>query len=336
MRKTRSKLKKRKGAALVVAILLSAIIGSAAIGVTAIAFRQVNIAETYNNGTAAYYAAESGLEEGLLRNKYNKDVEIPEVIDTNHIYTPDPAKLLSRPAYAYRDYMSEPTIMKKPSTDKTGVPLGDTATDREQVYDLQTYYKQSFVGDDIANPKGIIDGADLAATTNNAYQIIKDNSKAFTINSGQTNDVNLFWKWISPACGALEVKIKDSTGNEHTSLFQDQSSGCTKITNAQSAANFTAPGGFVGAYNIAAIKTNMNISALTAVTMTLKPVGGSNNGIYFGFTEGPVGHRNSSGLATTIQSIGYFAGNSRQITAKIDRQTGTILDIFNYVIYKGQ
>jgi hypothetical protein len=79
----------------------------------------------------------------------------------------------------------------------------------------------------------------------------------------------------------------------------------------------------------------MGKTAMTITEMIIKPVGGSNDGIYYGFTQGQPDQRLTSGLATTIQSTGYFAGNSRQIVANIDRQTGTVLDIFNYVIFKG-
>jgi hypothetical protein len=84
----------------------------------------------------------------------------------------------------------------------------------------------------------------------------------------------------------------------------------------------------------------MGISALPALQITIKPVGNynANDGIYFGFQQGntAINAVRTTGPTTTINSVGYFAGNSRQITANIDRQSGTIMDIFNYVIYKGQ
>ncbi|MCX6810340.1 MAG: pilus assembly PilX N-terminal domain-containing protein [Candidatus Berkelbacteria bacterium] len=334
MKKTKNYGQKRKGAALVVAILLAAIIGSVAIGVTAIAFRQVNIAETYNNGLAAFYAAESGEEQGLLNFKYDKNIEIPANITTSN------SDLLKRqPINAYRNYLNL-TPMRSP-INNSGVTGPYSLADRTQVYDLRVYYQQAFTGDDV-DSNGLVDGNDLKNySTNSQYTIAKDDSKAFAINAGVANDVNLFWKWITPSCNgksrALEVRVKDSASNEHTSLFQDPSFGCPNITNAENST--VTPGGIIGVYTLSSLKTKMNITALTITEMTLKPVGGSNDGIYFGFTQGAPGmpgQRYSSGLTTTIKSTGYFAGNSRQITADVDRQTGTILDIFNYVVYKGQ
>ena len=123
--------------------------------------------------------------------------------------------------------------------------------------------------------------------------------------------------------------MKDSDGDEQTTLLQDLR--CSKIANAENAT--VAPGGNIGVF-VDTISISKNTTE-----MTLKPVGGMNDGIYFGFTQktpGGTNQRLTSGLATTIQSTGYFAGNSRQISANVDRQTGTVLDIFNYVIYKGQ
>lgn len=358
MKKGKKLAKKRKGAALVVAILLASIIGSAAIGVTAIAFRQVNIAETYNNGLVAFYAAESGLEQGLLYNKYDKNVEIPETVSGT--FTPDANNLLRRPASAYRNYMSDNSdIMRKPlhnpitADDKVGVTVGYTATDRTQVYDLQSFYKQAYVGSDLVAPVGVVDEKDLTKPEYDSptYKIAKDNAKSFTINS--TGAIHLYWKWVKndPLQGdcnsyprALEIKVKVSEAspisgkNEYTALLRDRR--CSTLANSKDATQVSGTSGVNAVFTTGTnLLADMGISTFTPTEISLKPIGNtrdSADGIYFGYYQEPISNRNSSGTSTTIQSIGYFAGNSRQITANIDRQTGTILDIFNYVIYKEQ
>ncbi|MEI6144419.1 MAG: pilus assembly PilX N-terminal domain-containing protein [Candidatus Berkelbacteria bacterium] len=349
MKKIGNNPKKRKGAALVVAILLAAVIGSAAIGVTAIAFRQVNTAETYNNGLAAYYAAESGLEEGLLRNKYDKNAQIPESITS--YFARD--TLLRRPANAYRDFLGQPTKMRLTSSN-SGVQIGYGLADRSQVYDLDVFWQQKYFGVD-KNDNGFIDANDIASDTYNNpdYKIEKDDSKSFTILPAD-NNIYLYWKWIAPNCQpitpggtnytsrAVEIKIKDTTQNEHTALFRDAETldHCATINNSTKA--IKTNGAFTASSGVE-LKAAMGITAYTATELTIKPVGntsGSGDGIYFGFNQAPQNNlavaTRTTGPSTTIQSTGYFAGNSRQITANIDRQTGTILDIFNYVIYKGQ
>jgi hypothetical protein len=39
-------------------------------------------------------------------------------------------------------------------------------------------------------------------------------------------------------------------------------------------------------------------------------------------------------VATKVESTGYYGGVSRKLEATIDRQSGTLYDLFDYVIYK--
>ena len=349
MKEKGKKFKKKKAAALLVAILVSAIIGSAVLGINAIALRQVNISETYSNGLAAHYAAESGLEEGLLRYKFDKDSEIPAVIES----TTD-GSLSRSPVNGYRNFLS--TSPMRPATAEAGTSIGYLSKEREEVYDYQVFYQQAYFGDDIfpEGGDGVISAKDIARYTNDTqYQINKDEAKVFSINSDSLadNQIYLYWQWrknrTTASCNglprALEVKIKTkelnpiSAENEYAMLFKDPR--CPTIANAETP---VAVAGEPGVYTSAAsgdLKTKIGISSLTAIEMTLKPVGNSRNsgdGIFFGFDQGSSNSAKTTGAETTVRSIGYFAGASREITANIDRQTGTILDIFQYVVYKGQ
>jgi len=338
MKKTTRK-NQRKGTAIIVAVLLAAIIGTAAIGIVAIAFRQLNIANTYSNGISAYYAAESGLEQGLLYNKFDKNMEVPENVGIN-IFR-DSLTLRDRPANAYRNFLTKTPMRTTISND--GVTFGYTARDRSQVYELQSYYLQSNVGSDI-NTDGKITGHDLDQITYSAtYKITKDNAMSFSmINS--TDPIWLYWRWLNSSCGstrALEVKVKNTSGDERTALFGDPATSCSP-TNADQPDKDPASTNYsvYTPQNGASLQTKMNISTWAITEMTLKPVGGINtDGILFGFYQGSqtaTNNRYTSNLETTIQSIGYYFGTSRQIIAKINRQTGTILDIFNYAFYRGQ
>lgn len=342
--------KKKKAAALLTAILLSSIIGAVAIGVSALAVRQVNISETYGNGLVAFYSAESGLEEGLLRYRFNKDTQVPFVINTT-------TDVIGRtPARKYRSLLD-----RNPMNTYSATGIGNNnfylLSDRSQVYDLQTYYKQSYYGDDVDN-NGYISQADftnLSRPNNDFYKLAKDEQKDFTItgsnNPSTDNRIYLYWRWSSncnagKARRALEVKLKVDTAasglpadrDEYTALFKDTTCGQT-IANADTPTILASgPTVFTAAGGGADLKTKMNILSLKVVSMSLKSVGGSNNDhIAFGFNQGNQnGGSKVAGPTTTIRSLGYFGGVTREISANIDRQSGTILDIFNYVIYKGE
>lgn len=337
--------KKKKAAALLTAILLSSIIGAVAIGVSALAVRQVNISETYSNGLVAFYSSESGLEEGLLRYRFNKDTEIPLVINA----TMD--AIGRTPARKYRSFLNG----------NTGIDVGNInfylLSDRSQVYDLQTYYKQKYYGDDV-NSDGYISQADftnLNRPNNDFYKLTKDEQKDFTItgsnNPSTDNRIYLFWRWSSNcnagrARRALEVKLKVDTAasdlpadrDEYTALFKDTTCSQTIVNADTPTIVASGPTVFAPAGGDADLKTKMNILSLKVVSMSLKSIGGSDNDyIAFGFNQGNKnGGSKVAGPTTTIRSLGYFGGVTREISANIDRQSGTILDIFNYVIYKGE
>lgn len=344
--------KKKKGAALLTAILLSSVVGVVAIGVSALAVRQVNISETYSNGLVAFYSAESGLEEGLLRFRFNKNTEIPQALLT------DESKLSRTPKKKYRSFLDRNPMTSFPDLDSLyGTDGFYLLTDRQQVYDLQTYYKQSYYGDDVDN-NGYISQADfinLSRPNNDFYKLAKDEQKDFTItgsnNPSTDNRIYLYWRWSSncnadKARRALEVKLKVDTAasdlpadrDEYTALFKDTTCGQT-IANADTPTILASgPTVFTAAGGGADLKTKMNILSLKVVSMSLKSVGGSNNDhIAFGFNQGNQnGESKVAGPTTTVKSVGYFSGVAREVTAEIDRQNGTVLDLFNYVIYEGE
>lgn len=336
---TNKKKQNRKGTALITAIMLCAIFAAAIVGVGSFAIRQINITKAYSDGLVAYYAAESGIEEGLLRYRYNKNAQVPKNIGP---YTSDALK--RTPINGYRNYLnlavSRGDILN--SGGDYGLHLGYNGNDLQPVYDLQVFYQQKYLGQDI-NADGKVDAGDLRDPNyqnNTAYKIIKDDSKSFTIPNDQ-GDLSLYWRWLA-ACTptskhALDVKLRVSEAdaasgkNTYTALFRDEN---CPITNSSPAD--LNPGPPI-VYSVANLKGRMNITSKTITELTLHPVGqtaADDAGLVFGYSQF-AGNAQVAGLTTTVRSIGYFRGTTREIKAEIDRQSGTILDLFNYVLYKG-
>ena len=353
-------MKKKKGAALIIAILLSAIVGSAAIGASAIATRQVRISDTYDKGLVAFYAAESGLEQGLLQYKFNQNIEIPED------FTVDLTDSLQRKSNkTYRNFLNR-TPMKFDISNNKGVDIGYNSTSKSlgQVYDLQVFYKQKYYGVDTQTAgvyNGYIDPTDIQSYQTDqpkTYTIRKDEAATFevlptnaTANPPTINEVHLYWRWQRACSGkprALEVKIKTqqtdslTRKNEYTKIFYDPRCGTIIGAGPSDVAKHviaTDPWVFDTGQEL---KASLGISALTATEFTLKPVGGGNTDdyIWFGFNQttalNPSASLRTTGPNTTVRSIGYFGGTTREITANLSRQNGTVLDLFQYVIYQGQ
>ena len=233
------------------------------------------------------------------------------------------------------------------NSDATGSPFPYALADRQQVYDLRIDNLAPFFGDDLNN-SSTLDADDLAnqnygTDQNSPYLIAKDEEKNFAItypDDSIKNQIYLFWRWKNQKCTsprALEVKLKidqapAGTSDEYSALFKDPS--CTNsIPNADTPVEKIASKVFAPAVPPTDLKTKMNILSLKVKGLALKPIGGVGNAdLVFGFYQG--GNAQVFGPTTNIESYGYFAGASRETTAKIDRQSGTILDLFQYVIFK--
>ncbi|OQA04440.1 MAG: hypothetical protein BWY68_00320 [bacterium ADurb.Bin400] len=83
-------------------------------------------------------------------------------------------------------------------------------------------------------------------------------------------------------------------------------------------------------YEITNIKNALWGSVQVAdAELFIKPVG---NGIEYKFVHSGIG--TAYGPASVIRSHGYYMGVGRKLEARIDRQSGTLYDLFDYVIYQ--
>ena len=78
------------------------------------------------------------------------------------------------------------------------------------------------------------------------------------------------------------------------------------------------------------------------VMMTLKPLYYPADIMFFsrvcdGPTDGCTSNRDRivAGPYSYLNSTGYYGGVTRTLTANIDRQSGTLYDLYDYVIFKG-
>jgi hypothetical protein len=68
----------------------------------------------------------------------------------------------------------------------------------------------------------------------------------------------------------------------------------------------------------------------TSAELTLKPVGCD-----IDIALEPIGSVSQvTSPWTTIKSVGYYGDATRTLTAKIDRQSGTVYDLYDFVVYK--
>ena len=137
---------KQRGSALIIAMMLIATVGAAAFGIARLLYVDTSISTTYENGSIAYYAAESGIEEGFLRYKYNMNAEVPIISWNMNI------------ANVFRTNLARDKVYWGPSGDFTGEPQSDDLDKnyspgnywsnavQQQIYDIRMGYLGTYDG----------------------------------------------------------------------------------------------------------------------------------------------------------------------------------------------
>lgn len=352
---------KKSGSAMIIACLLIAAVGSVAFGIGRLFFIDLSLSDLYDSSIIAYYTSESGVEEGLLRYRYNKDTEVP-VFGYN--------------TKVSRNYLSNSSAVI-PSLD----PKSESAVisdGLEKIYDLNINYTGRFYANDVDKngcftPDEIKDDSYATGENSVFYQkrdeavkidITKYLDKVKNNDSGsrtlfrydQTSDSdNSFFevKITGRVLGRLmEYKAVLAKRSGSTYVMDLGSEGVIEL-----ARDTGEPDGMT--YYIDAIKNKVAKSAQfdldptgsdpnKRVELYIKPVGKSSfNGAKIAIYStddlncadtNPITLADSSPNIstpwTTIKSTGYYGGVTRTLEAKIDRQSGTVYDLFDFVVYK--
>jgi hypothetical protein len=186
-------------------------------------------------------------------------------------------------------------------------------------------------------------------TNHPEFRINRDNSlKLDTTDIFQNADLNFLfapivdtaisggkigtYKLNDEKCVLLEAKITGKLGSEtkeYKALFYNSSSICGQLQASGTTYPYTLiAGGYV---NIENIKSSMLVPQLSSSTVSIKPIGAD---IKFMIKKSGGGDIN--GPFATVTSTGYYGGTTRTMSANIDRQSGTVYDLFDYVIYQKQ
>lgn len=360
---------KKRGSAIVIAILLVTAIGGIAFSFGRLFLLEAANASLYENGVGAYYSAESGIEEGFLRYRYNRNAEVP-FGDVATKWTLGEDKV-------YSSDLTDATCSGA-SCSGSGVARNRTLSDlSHQLYDLRmgfigTDNKWPFMGQDIDGIGGL-NSADISdpsyGTGKYSYLTIqKDQALKIDLSNFDftSNDINFFAGYDSASTSSekriVEVKISyDSWGGavkEVKAIVSADAAGTCSSPNVfnQSGAGLAAcQSQIVPATSITSLNSKiLNVGALIAgmkgsvVGMTTPMVGRTSLFIKPLFYNIKVGLTTNSSLPlpspdktniipganTLITSTGYYGGVTRTLEANIDRQSGTLYDLFDYVIYR--
>lgn len=333
---------KKRGSAIVIAIFLIAAIGGIAFSFGRVLYLELNNASISESGIGAYYAAESGIEESFLRYRYDKNSTLPAswTLDDSTEFSRGNLTTLTSDGSSVRD---------------TGITEAN-----QQIYDLRMGSEVENYGWD-SNDDGQISESDLAVSEvgdsyeqiHPEFKILRDNSfKLDTTDIFNEQDLALVFRptidsigsggtigdygLIDKDCVLLEIKVTGKKNNtspleEKKTLFYSSNPACGNLQSSQNTYAYTlSASGYVVIDNL---KGPMGITNLNGgSSLSIKPIGAD---IAFILNKTDSTSK-LYGPFATIVSTGYYGGTTRTITANIDRQSGTVYDLFDFVIYQKQ
>ncbi len=341
---------KKRGSAIIIAMLLISAVGTIAFTFSRSLFIEIANANIFENGTIAYYSAESGIEEGLLRYRLNRNVEMPAGSGFGGVV----------PGAAVRNDLTERQMIS--ANLKTGTKQENSVDidDSDQMYDLRITAKSDKIGVAASSDSSLkvsLAGYNTASDPAAESMIKRDQSKSFDLsNVLKTSDVNFWFKPLTdnialPApfnqkkCVLIEAKItgQDIANNktdERKIVFYSNYPGCNYSGVFE---KNNLPASYIrqyslGADNIVQIQNLKSILwptvLLKSATLSIKPIGSD---IAFSIErKNPMSDDQLYGATTKIESTGYYGDATRKLEISIDRQSGTLYDLFDYVIYKAQ
>lgn len=325
---------KQRGSAILIAVFLVAAVGSAAFAIGRLFLMDAVISDKYESSVIAYYVAESGIEEGLLRYRYNKNQEVP--IGSNM-----------------------PIINLTKNSRESKDPASYAFAPLNRYYVPSVEYLTEFYGENVVNP-GIpsFDANDIAdANYPGIYRIPKDEAIKLDLSKVAPSDtITLFVKYkkidsdedfdfTSPCgteCPFLEVALTGQTPDSGKNLYQSKmalvANGHTNSFNADDFISETTDVttevitykdlvGRIRAKNKAPIFDDTDV-----LSLMIKPL----------YADAIIGIKTKStdkklpAPYNTVKSTGYYGGVTRTLEAKIDRQAGTVYDLFDFVLYESK
>jgi len=299
------KYKKQKGTALLMTILLAGVISSLAFGLTKITLNEFFVGTKTEEGTEAYYAAEAGVQDALMRYKFH---------DKNNLEMPNDATQESN--RVVRVYVNRERVAGKAASVNGGSrpSLGEN----DYVYDLKVWYKEDCFSEPCEyvlkkDESALFDVSNLSSGNLRVIWRVPGN------NSGNRADAKLWYRIYDPSNGR---NINDPRGLDrdfftYLAYFNESQNPARNIPELN---GFALPRGSARTISLLggqALKFKAFGADIRLLLQTVRP----NE-----FLGGPVTH---------IESTGYYGNTARKLEVLVDRNTKSIIDVFDYVIYSG-
>lgn len=314
-----------RGAALLITLVVVTVLGAITFSINRMVISEIKQITRLEDSEMAYQAAESGIEAGLLLYRYNKEVEVPSGI---------PGGMDEKQYYAMRVNVTEGKL----EFDNLDINANLASFDKNKsYYDLRIWHK-NYINEDgnsveevtsnscqkVTDANGVSSYPiycvpDNPAETNGTQSIpalAKDGSVEYNINK---LDGKIYLKWGYMNTTPTRPQ-KDQMRLEYTAYDVD----------GQIAENGKGKELFV--YNDASMSQPGNVISLNttnAQDLRIKSWGGDLDNYKMILTSS---NAKLDSRYTYIESTGYYASSKRKLKVKIDRQTGSIVSTYDFVL----
>lgn len=347
------------GSAIILALIIIAGLVGTGIGSARLAKSNTQQTTLFEDSLKAYYASEAGIEAALLEWRFNHDVELwhrDNAFACAATYYGGGDKSICDKVILSRavtlDKLLEPDNPVQDITDQIFDADGQMKTgDNLQMpvnqpwYELRMYYRDPYmpVRGEFGDPTNL-----------DANPIRIDKDETYEIRFPDDDAYNVYMKWKPTYDSWLaegdEIRllwapvVEDSDGN--AKLYDDP----TKYANPESTSAIKDRQYFSEVYrtnglrdktfniDVARFNTGMKVLRITAQIKTNGndyDANGEKKGVYLymeSFNES-YEYIHIPDNQVTIEVVGHFNNISRSVEYTLDRQSGTIMDIFDYGVY---
>ena len=293
-----------RGFALLLTLVVVSVIGVVAFGVGRLTLTEFRQTMRFQDSQNALQAAEAGIEDGLVRFRYDRNVEVPYgAKDTCTSSVTEPTTATS---YVLRVNLSNGV---RSCIDPTKTPSPDPS---QNVYDLKIMYKSTKLGAFGSTPTQLL--ADANTPTLNQDQLLVISGL-----DGTANGVIVQYAFVPGTFKAnssgyqAEIKFLDKNGNQvgDTRIIHFSS----EIANITSGSGLNIPlASGTNEFTIKLLEGDVKVAAVTTGSL-------ANQAIDYGITM--------------IESTGYSNGVKRKLVNLMNRKSGNAQSLYNFVLYGG-
>jgi hypothetical protein len=306
--------KKRKnlnnvGAALVITLIVVTVVSAIAFSINRMLISEVKQISRLEDSEMAYLAAESGIETGLLLYRYNHNVEVPRGVDRGM----DESQNRVMRVDISNGKLDNPNLLNPES-------YLSALTKLNQYYDLRIWHKNVAGAKEegipvTCNAETLANTPDLCVINQATGEKIipaipKDGTVEYDV-SGVNGDLNLTWDYTKTNVPFSEsekyiinvIPVKeDGTldwDNKHVYNYEKKNSSFNNITTSDvSKIRIESFGGDLQSYKLKTTNPNSKLDS----------------------------------RYTYIESTGYYGNSKRKIKVTVDRQSGSVYGVYNFVI----